>query len=218
MKRFAILGLGHFGFHVAKTLYQEGHDVLGIDNDKDKVQRASEFSSQALLMDATNKENLKPLGLDKMDAVVVSTGKLISQSILITLYLKELEVKNIVVKALNEDHGDVLEKVGASEVIYPERDTAMKLAKNLSTPNILDFLPFSEEYAIVEWAPTREIVGSSLKEAKLRNRYDVYVIAVKEIVPDRMVLIPSPDFVIKDSDILVIIGKQKDLQKLRGAK
>jgi len=101
MKRFAILGLGHFGFHVAKTLYQEGHDVLGIDNDKDKVQRASEFSSQALLMDATNKENLKPLGLDKMDAVVVSTGKLISQSILITLYLKELEVKNIVVKALN---------------------------------------------------------------------------------------------------------------------
>lgn len=218
MKRFAIIGLGHFGFHVAKTLYQEGHDVLTIDNDKDKVQKALEFSSQALLLDATKKENLKPLGLDKMDAVIVSTGDLISQSILITLYLKELDVKEIVVKAVNEDHGDVLEKVGASEIVFPERDTAVKLAKKLSTPNILDFLPLSQEFAIVEWAPIKEFIGKSLKEAKLRNKFNIHVIAVREIIPDRIVLIPSPDFIIKDSDILVIIGKQKDLQRLKEEK
>ncbi len=218
MKRFAVIGLGHFGFHIAKTLYQEGHDVLGMDNDKEKVQRALEFSSQALLMDAAKKENLKPLGLDKMNAVIVSTGELISQSILITLYLKELDVKKIVVKAVNEDHGDVLEKVGASDVVFPERDTAVKLAKSLSTPNILDFLPLSEEFAIVEWAPVKEVTGKSLKEAKLRNKYNINVIAVKEIIPDRMTLIPPPDFVIKDSDILVIIGNQKDLQRLKQGK
>ena len=216
MKRFAVIGLGTFGFHVAKTLFEEGHDVLGIDKDKMKVQKAKEFVSHALMIDATNKENLKTLDLDKMDAVIVSTGGSIDHSILITLYLKELGVENILVKAVNEDHGNVLEKIGASDTIFPERDTAVKLAKNLSTPNILDYLPLAEDYAIAEWAPTKEVIGKSLAQSQFRTNYNIHVMAIREVLPGRTVLAPSPDFVIKDSDILIIMGRQKDIDRLKG--
>jgi len=216
MKRFAVIGLGTFGFHVARTLFQEGHDVLGIDKDKEKVQKAKDYVSQALMIDATNKESLKTLDLGKMDAVIVSTGELISYSILITLYLKELGVENILVKAVNEDHGNILEKIGASDTIFPERDTAIKLAKNLSTPNILDYLPLAEDYAIAEWAPTKEVIGKSLVQSQLRTNYNIQVMAIREVLPGRTVLAPGPDFVIKDSDILIIMGRQKDIEQLKG--
>jgi trk system potassium uptake protein TrkA len=216
MKRFAVIGLGTFGFHVAKTLYQEGHDVLGIDKDKEKVQKAKEFVTQAVMIDATNKENLKTLDLEKMDAVIVSTGELISHSILITLYLKELKVENILVKAVSEDHGSVLEKIGASDTIFPERDTAIKLAKNLSTPNILDYLPLAEDYAIAEWAPAKEVIGKSLAQSELRTNYHIQVMAIREVLPGRTVLAPGPDFIIKDTDILIIMGRQKDIEQLKG--
>jgi trk system potassium uptake protein TrkA len=216
MKRFAVIGLGTFGFHVAKTLYHEGHDVLGIDKDKEKVQKAKEFVTQAVMIDATNKENLKTLDLGKMDGVIVSTGELISHSILITLYLKELKVENILVKAVSEDHGSVLEKIGASDTIFPERDTAIKLAKSLSAPNILDYLPLAEDYAIAEWAPAKEVIGKSLAQSKLRTNYHIQVMAIREVLPGRTVLAPGPDFVIKDSDILVIMGRQKDIDRLKG--
>lgn len=216
MKRFAVIGLGTFGFHVARTLFQEGYDVLGIDKDKEKVQKAKDFVSQALMIDATNKESLKTLDLDKMDAVIVSTGELISYSILITLYLKELGVENILVKAVTEDHGNILEKIGASDTIFPERDTAIKLAKNLSAPNILDYLPLAEDYAIAEWAPTKEVIGKSLVQSQLRSNYNIQVMAIREVLPGRTVLAPGPDFVIKDSDILIIMGRQKDIERLKG--
>jgi len=216
MKRFAVIGLGNFGFHVAKTLYQEGHDVLGVDKDKEKVQRVREFVTQALMIDAINKENLKTLDLGKMDAVIVSTGEMISHSILITLYLKELGVEKILVKAVNEDHGNVLEKIGAFETIFPERDTAIKLAKSLSTPNIIDYLSLAEDYVIVEWAPTKEVIGKSLAQTKLRTKYNIQVVAVREVLPGRTIFAPSADFVIKDSDIIIILGRQKDVEKLKG--
>jgi len=201
---------------VAKTLYQEGHDVLGIDKDKEKVQRVKEFVTQALMIDAVNKENLKTLDLGKMDAVIVSTGEMISHSILITLYLKELGVEKILVKAVNEDHGNVLEKIGAAETIFPERDTAIKLAKNLSTPNIIDYLSLAEDYVIVEWAPTKEVIGKSLAQSRLRTKYNIQVMAVREVLPGRTIFAPSADFVIKDSDIIIILGRQKDIEKLKG--
>ena len=215
MKKFCVIGLGNFGFHVAKTLFEEGHEVVAIDRNKDRIQKIKDSSSQAILGDATNIDLLKSLGLNEMDAVVVSTGDLINYSILITLHLKELEVRNVFVKAVSEDHGRVLEKVGADQIIFPEKDTAIKLAKNLSTPNILDYIPLTEEFAIVELSPTRELIGKSLAEAELRSKYKINVIAVKEIVPDRFTLVPPADFIIKDSDILIVIGEEKDIRKIK---
>lgn len=215
MKRFAVIGLSSFGFHVAKTLFEEGHDVFTIDINKDRAQRMQEFSSEAIVMDATDKERLKTLGLESMDCVIVSTGIKISTSVLISLHLQEIGVKNILAKAVDEDHGEILKRVGATEVVYPEKDMAVRTAKNLSTLNILDFIPLEEDYSIVQISSPGDFVGKSLAELKLRSKYNIHVIAIKELVPEKFVLVPPAGTVIKDSDILIIIGKSEDITKIR---
>lgn len=214
MKRFAVIGLGNFGFHVAKALYEDGNEVMAIDNDKARVQAIDPYASEALVLNATDKEALKSLGLEQMDAVVLSTGTNISNSILVCLYLQEIGVKNILVKALDSDHAKILKRVGATEVIHPERDMALRVSRNLSHPNVLDFLPMGEGYDMLHVDPPTEFVGKSLKELNLRAKYNVHIIAIKELVPENMVLVPPADFVIKDSDILVMLGKTQDLKKI----
>ncbi|BCR03002.1 potassium transporter Trk [Desulfuromonas versatilis] len=218
MKRFCVIGLGNFGFHVATTLYSEGHEVVAIDTDRDKVQRVREHSSYAILGDAASKEFLKGQGIDEMDGVVVSTGERSHLSTLITLYLKELKVPRIVVKALDEDHGRILEKVGATEVIYPEKDMAVKTARSLSSPNILDVIPISEDFSITEVGPPRHMVGKTLIQLDLRRRFNVTVIGVKEMLTGNFVTLPPADYMIKDSDLLVLIGKPLDIERACQAK
>lgn len=215
MKRFAVIGLGKFGFHVAKELYNEGNEVIAIDKNPDLVQEIDPFCTEAITMDATDKEKLRSLGLEEMDGVVVSIGSDISVSVLLTLHLQELGVTNILAKAIDEDHGKVLRKVGATEVIHPEKAMAVKVAQGLSRPNILDFIPLSEEYQLLQIAPPSAFVGKSLRRLNLRAKYNVNVIAVKEIIPDNTILVPSPDFVIKDSDILIVLGKNTDIRRIK---
>jgi trk system potassium uptake protein TrkA len=218
MRRFAVIGLGKFGFHLAKTLFEDGHEVIAIDKDKDRVQEIQSFSTQAVVADIAHKEILKTLGIDQMDAVLVSIGEDIASSILVTLYLKELKVKQILVKATNEDHGKILERIGATEVIYPEKQMALKTARSLSTPNILDFIPMVENYTLVELAPPTSFIGKTLGGLDLRVKHNVYVIGVKEVLTDNFILVPPADFVVKDSDILFVIGHKDNiatLEKLR---
>lgn len=218
MRRFAVIGLGKFGFHLAKALFEDGHEVIAIDKDKDRVQEIQPFSTQAVVADIAHKEILKTLGIDQMDAALVSIGEDIAASILVTLYLKELKVKQILVKAMNEDHGKILERIGATEVIYPEKEMALKTARSLSTPNILDFIPMVENYTLVELAPPTAFIGKTLSGLDLRVRHNVYVIGVKEVLTDNFILVPPADFVVKDSDILFVIGHKDNiatLEKLR---
>jgi trk system potassium uptake protein TrkA len=212
MKKFCVIGLGNFGFHVASFLYQEGHEVMAIDLDREKVQRIKDHSTIALQGDAGNKEFLASQGISEMDAVIVSTGERSHLSTLITLFLKELNVKNILVKALNEDHGRILKKVGAMEVIHPEKDMAIKTARGLTYPNILDFLPLAEDYSITEAAPPASFIGKSLVALNLRQKYQVIVIAIRDVIADRFIPAPSPDYVIKDSDVFVFMGKTSDIE------
>ncbi len=214
MKRFCVIGLGNFGFHVAKTLFEDGHDVLAIDADHERVQRVKDFCDTALEADAANKEFLSSQGVHEVDAVVVSTGERSHLSTLITLYLKELKAKRIIVKALSEEHGRILEKVGASEVIYPEKDMAVRTARSLSIPNVLDFLALSEDVSISEAAPPKDFVGKNLVQLDLRRRSQVTVIAIKDLLTDQFIPAPPPDYVIKDSDLLVLIGRSVDIEKL----
>jgi trk system potassium uptake protein TrkA len=218
MKRFAVIGLGNFGFHMAKALYAEGNEVVAIDSDRARVQAIDPYTSEALVLDATDKEALTALGLEHMDAVVLSTGTNISSSILICLFLQELGVKKILVKALDEDHGKILRRVGATEIIHPERDMAIRVSRNLSHPNIMDFLPLADEYDMLQVDPPREFVGKNLKELNLRALYNVHIIAIKELVPENVVMVPPPSFVIKDSDILVMLGKSQDIKKIKALK
>lgn len=218
MRRFAVIGLGKFGFHLAKTLFEDGHEVIAIDKDKDRVQEIQSFSTQAVVADIAHKEILKTLGIDQMDAVLVSIGEDIASSILVTLYLKELKVKQILVKAMNEDHGKILERIGATEVIYPEKQMALKTARSLSTPNILDFIPMVENYTLVELAPPTSFIGKTLSGLDLRVKHNVYVIGVKEVLTDNFILVPPADFVVKDSDILFVIGHKDNIAKLENLK
>lgn len=218
MKHFAVIGLGNFGFHAAKALFEDGNEVLAIDADKGRVQAIDPFSTEAMVLDATDKEAIKSLGLENMDAVIVSTGTKISISILICLYLQEIGVKKILAKALDDDHAKILKRVGATEIIHPERDMALRVSKGLSRPNILDFIPLAEEFDLIQVGPPNEFIGKSLMDLNLRAKYNVHVIAIKELVPENFVLVPPANFVIKDSDILIMLGKAADIRKIKALK
>jgi len=212
--KFAVIGLGSFGFNVAKTLYEKENEVVAIDSDKEKIEAVKDFVSHAVQMDSANKENLEALGLKEMDVIVVSLGPEMEASILTALFLHELGAKRIVAKALTEDHAKVLEAVGATEVIYPEKDMAIKTALRLNSPNILDYFPLLSGISIEEIAPPEKFIGKSLKELDLRNKYGIQVIAIKEVIAEKTTFIPKADFVIKDSDILIVMGEEKQLAKI----
>lgn len=216
--RFAVIGLGSFGSYLARTLYEKGHEVLVIDKDKDKVEEAKDFSSQAVWMDSADKESLKALGIQDMDVVVVSLGPEMEPSILTVLYLHELGVNRILAKALSPDHGKILEAIGATEVIYPERDMAVRLAQRLSSRNVLEYLPLAENISIQEIVPPEAFIGKKLRDLDLTNRYRVQVIAVRQLVPDQLIFIPGADFVIKDSDVLVVMGEEENIADLCACK
>ncbi|MBI2568636.1 MAG: TrkA family potassium uptake protein [Candidatus Schekmanbacteria bacterium] len=214
-RRFVVIGLGNFGFFAAKSLYEEGNEVLAIDADRGRVQAIGDHCTEAIVLDATDRGSLRALGLESADGVIVSTGAKISTSILVCLYLQELGVKKILAKAQDEDHGKVLRRVGATEVIHPEREMAMRVARGLSRPNVLDFIPLSEEFDLIQIGPPAAFIGRSLAELNLRAKYNVHIIAINELVPENFVLAPPASFVIKDSDVLIMLGKSVDLKRIK---
>ena len=215
MKRVVVVGLGIFGFNIAKELFENGFEVIAVDKNKDLVNRIKDFSTKAILADATDKELLEAIGIQPDDIVIVSFGEDLAASTLLTLHLRELRVKNITVKAPNEDHKRILEKVGATEVIIPEKEVANKVAKALIAPNVLDYLPVSEDFTICEVAPPAGFLGKTIGDLRLRGKYHIEVIAIRDVLSDKIQLVPRADFVIKDSDILIVIGKEQDVQKIQ---
>jgi trk system potassium uptake protein TrkA len=218
MKRFAVIGLGRFGAYTARSLFEDGHEVVAIDADRARVQAADPYATEALVLDATDNDALKSLGLEGMDGVIVSTGKNISTSVLICLHLHEIGVKKIVAKALDDDHAKILALVGATEITHPERDTAVRIARSLSRPNIMDFIPLSDDYDLVQVDPPREFIGKTLRELHLRDKYSVHIIAINQLVPEKFILVPPADLMIKDSDILIMLGRSEDIRKIRALK
>jgi trk system potassium uptake protein TrkA len=211
---FAIIGLSSFGFFLARELAREGIDVIAIDIDEERIEKIKPYVQKAVIADGTDKAALTTLGLDELDGVVVSLGH-IESTVLATLHLKELKMRRIVCKALSEEHGKILEMIGATEVIFPEKDMAVRVAHTLTHENILDHVPLAEGYSIIEIAPPSSFLRTSIGELDLRNRFGVQVIVVKGMVPENVVLVPTADYVIKDSDVLVILGRDEDLKKIK---
>ncbi len=216
--KFAVIGLGSFGSNVAKTLYEKGNEVLAVDRDSNRIEEEKNFVTHAVNMNAAVKDNLQAIGITDMDVVIVSLGPEMEASILTVLYLHELGVKHVVAKALTEDHAKVLEAVGATEVIYPEKDMAIKTALKLNNPNILEFLPLVSGLSIQEIAPPEKFIGKTIKDLDIRNKYGVQIIAIRELIAEKTTFIPDADFVIKDSDVLIIMGEEKKLAKLSSSK
>jgi trk system potassium uptake protein TrkA len=214
--KIAVIGLGNFGMNVAKELYARGHDVLIVDQSPDLVQKGQEFSSKSVVADCTEKEVLANLGLSTVETTIISMGTNLSGSILATMYAKELGVKNIIVKAINDDHKTILEKVGATQIIFPEREMAVRLARSIATPNVLDYLPLTNSFSIMEIIPPKGFVGKSLSDLDLRKKYHIQIIGMQDTVEGVISIVVSPDRVIKATDRLIVIGKQEHLEKIKG--
>jgi trk system potassium uptake protein TrkA len=168
--KFAVIGLGSFGLNIAKILYERDAEVLAVDLDREKIEDIKAFVSHGVSMDATDKENLEALGIKEMDVVIVSLGPEMESSILTVLHLNEIGVKHIVAKAITEDHLKILEAVGATEVIFPEKDMAIKTAYRLINPNVLEYLPLISGIGIQEFAPPEKFIGKSLRSMLLLSK------------------------------------------------
>jgi trk system potassium uptake protein TrkA len=215
MKRVVVIGLGIFGSNIVKELYENGFEVIAIDKDKEAVHRVRDFATKAIVADGRDNEVMDQIGIHEDDVAVISFGEDLAASTLITLHLKQMKVKNIVVKAPNEEHKLILERVGATDVIIPEKEVASKVAKSLISPNVLDCLPLSEGYMIFEIAPPNSFLGKSIGELELRSKYHIEVIAVKDVLTDQIHMVPPANFILKDGEILVVIAKEKDIQKIK---
>ena len=189
--------------------------MIAVDKNKDAVQRVRDCSTKAIQADGTDKEIMEAIGIQEDDVVIISFGEDLAAATLTTLHLKQMKVKTIIVKAPNEEHKLILEKVGATEVMIPEKEIAHKVAKSLISPNVLDYLPLSDDYMISEMAPPNSFLGKSIAQLQLRSRYHIEVIAIRDIVSDKINMVPGADFVIKDGDVLVILGKEKDIQQIK---
>jgi trk system potassium uptake protein TrkA len=215
MKQFVVIGLGNFGHYLAINLYKKGHEVVAIDKNADRVAEIKDQVSQAVIADATDHKAMEALGLDKMDAAVICIGSVLSESILATLNMKDIGLAQVFAKAISEAHSRILYKIGASEVFFPEKDQATSLAERLHNPNMLDYLPFLEGYSIIEMSAPDQFVGKSLRDLDLINRFGVQVVAIKELVPDRLNLIPTARCILKNSDIMILLGPNEAFDKLR---
>jgi trk system potassium uptake protein TrkA len=215
MKRAVVIGLGIFGYNIARTLFENGFEVVAIDKNKDIIQKIRDHSTKAILADGTDQEIMNEIGVGEDDIAIISFGEDLAAATLITLHLKQMKVKNIIVKAPNEDHKMILERVGATDVIIPEMDMAKKVAKSLVSPNMMDYIPLSEDYIISEMAPPNSFLGKTIRELGLRAKYSIEVIAVRDVLSESVHMVPQADFVIKDGEVLVVIGKETDINKIK---
>ncbi|HHX23508.1 MAG TPA: TrkA family potassium uptake protein [Thermoanaerobacterales bacterium] len=212
MKQFIVIGLGRFGSSIAKTLYNLGYDVLGIDNNEEIVQNIASSITHSVQADATDENTLKALGVRNFDVAIVSIGDDIQASILVTLILKEMGIKYVVGKAQNELHGKVLYKIGADRVIFPERDMGIRVAHNLVSSNILDYIELSPDFSIVEVNAIPEWINKTLRQLNMRTKYGLNVMAIKR--NNEVMISPHADDMILENDVLVVVGQKQDIEKL----
>ena len=212
MQSFVILGLGRFGQSVAKTLYELGHEVLVIDENENLIQSISNQITYAMVGNVTDENVLKAAGIKNFDAAVVSTGKNLESSILVTQMLKEMGIKHILVKAQNELHARVLTKLGADRVVFPEQDMGIRAAHNLVSTNIIDYIELSPDYTIIEINAPKRWEGKTLKGLNVRAKHGINIIAIKDGL--KINVAPTADHIIKSDDILVVIGSKSDIDKL----
>ena len=215
MKRvFGVIGLGRFGYHVAKTLAEAGVEVIAIDKDPDKVRQVSDLVTHAYIADALDEKALEESGIFTADTVVISIGVNIEASILVTVILLGRGVKDIVAKAINPLHGEVLSRLGVKRVVYPEMEMGVKLARSLLIGGVLEEIPFAPGYSIFEIKAPRRITGKTLKELDLRRRYGITVLVIKR--GDKVIVNPSATDRIEPDDVLLVLGSGEDVTDLSG--
>lgn len=218
MRRYIIIGLGNFGASIAEALHAQGNEVVAVDPNGAAVDRVAPFVTRAALGDGSQAAVLERIGAKDADAGVVSTGDDITASILATLALKDLNVKDVYVKVISRDHARVMERLGVTETIFPERDSALALASRVSRSGLLNYVRLGSGFSIQEMAVPGSWAGKTLRDLELRQRYGLSVIGVHDVLTDEISSAPDPDAPLTESDTLFVAGRDDDLRKVAGVK
>jgi trk system potassium uptake protein TrkA len=217
-RSFAVIGLGRFGAAMATTLREIGQDVIGIDSSEERVSEMADLLSQAVTLDATDERALRAVGIQDVDVAVISIGENIESSLLVVMQVKDLGVKTIIAKAVTPLHGRILQRLGVTRVVYPEREMAIRIAHSLVVPNVLDYIELSRDFSIVELPAPRDFIGKTLKQLELRPRYGLTLIAIKRRTStgdgEITNVAPAADDTILDGDVLSVIGDNDRLSQL----
>jgi trk/ktr system potassium uptake protein len=217
MQRVAVIGLSAFGTALVHELAAKRCSVLAVDRDETKVAGMRECADEAVIADACDLRALEALRLNDYDAVVLSLGEPLDASLLAVLHLRDLKVRPIIAKAVTEDHRRLLLHLGVDEAVFPEADMAKRTAQTLANPGFLDTLPLGPNISVVEVAPTAEVVGKTLADLDLRQRFGINVVAVRDMLRDEMRVNPDPAARITDSDVLIVLGTSADIDRfMRG--
>lgn len=213
MKRFVVIGLGNFGSSVAEALYAHGHEVIALDCSEAAVDRIAAHVTRAAVGDGRNMATLERIGAKGADAGIVSTGEDITASILSLMALKDLGVQEIYVKVISRDHARVMTRLGVSETVFPERDSALSLGARLSGAALLNYVRLGTGFSLQEMAVREEWIGKTLRQLELRQKYGISVIALHDMLTDQIIPAPDPDRKLHDSVTLLVAGRDEDLAR-----
>ena len=213
MKSYVVVGLGRFGSEVARQLHALGCEVLAMDLKSELVQEIANDVTHAVVSDGQDKEVLKALGVRDFDCAIIAIGDDLAASVLATMNMKELGIKHIVCKAHDDTHRRVLQKLGADRVVIPEQENAARLARSLSSPNVLDYIELSDDYGIVEVPAPNGWQGKSLKDLNIRAKLGVNILAIRR--DGKINVSPGADFAFKNGDIIVVLGDMVALEAVQ---
>jgi len=211
-----VIGLGNFGSSVAETLHSIGHDVAALDRDPDRVDQMARLVARAAVGDSTDMRTLRRLGAEDADAAIVSTGDDITASAMTALILRDLGVQEIYVKVVSHDHARLIEKIGVTETIFPERESGIRLGKRISSRSLLNYIPLGPDFSLQEMAVPAEWVGRSLRDLQLPRQHGISVVAVHDVLMNEIKSVPDPDAPLKESDTLLIAGTDENLGNAEG--
>lgn len=218
MSSFTVIGLGNFGGTLAVELHTLGHDVTAIEKEPDRAQLFRDSLPHVVVADASDRATLEAVGCADSEVAVISLGRDLEASVLVALHLTELEVPKIYAKVVSNIQGRILKRVGVTRVIFPEREVARRLARRISSPNLVDFVPITEGYSVEQIQAPQGFVGRSLEEIALPKSYNLQVIALRESHdPDSPLRIPSGASVVREADQLVLLGSNEDLARFAEA-
>lgn len=216
----AVLGLGRFGQALVSTLVEEGIDVIAIDIDKEQVEKMKDIATQAIQLDREDEESLRACGVQEVDVAIVAMGTL-EPSIMNTTILKKIGVKEIIARATSELHAEILKSVGATRVVFPEKDIGIRVAKSIAVPGVMEYVELGEEYCLAEIKVKEKMLGKTIKQLDLKSQFGINIVIIKKteevtvndkvIERERMVL-PTADYVLAENDALVIVGETEKVE------
>ncbi len=225
MRQFAVFGLGVFGVSVARNLMKEGMEVIAIDDSEKNIELIKNVVTEAAILDSTKEEALRAIDIGRVDCAIVCIGENMESSILTALLLKKFEVPKIVARANSTHHRQILSLLGVDEIISPEEEMGLRLARRLSSTHILHHLDISEDHTIAEVIVSEAFIGKTIRDLNLRSRYGVNIVGIKKKIPqvteqgenvfvEKYIDFPSPDDVIKEEDVLVMVGSERAISEV----